>query len=98
MKDGACTHCKGTEIYEIEEARIPNYESSNGVDALTLTAHYGASGGSGMFGVKSARSVVRISAYVCAACAYTELYAQNLDVLDRLASTSGTGVHKVTRS
>ena len=56
MKDGTCTHCEGTEIYEIEEARIPNYESSNGVDALTLTAHYGPSGESGMFGAKSARS------------------------------------------
>jgi len=39
---------------------------------------------------------VRITAYVCAACAYTELYAKDLELLAKLAARSAGNVRKVT--
>lgn len=80
MKTAACPKCANRELYVVDEALIPNYEYKNAIEPLTLTAHFGpnpeAAGA-------SMRVPVRIEAYVCTKCAYTELYAKDLEVLAR---------------
>jgi len=98
MKQGGCPKCRGLDLYEIEEALVPDYSSNNASYPLTLTAHYGRTGEIGIFGDKMARVGVRVSAYVCASCAHTELYAKDLDTLAKLAAQRAGGVRKVTRS
>jgi predicted nucleic-acid-binding Zn-ribbon protein len=97
MKQGGCPKCQGRDVYEIEEAQQPDYDSHNMSYPLTLTAHYGPTGKMGFFGDKMARADVRIAAYVCASCAYTELYAKNLDALATFAQQGVGGVRKVKR-
>lgn len=93
MKTGACPKCSGRDIYEIEEMESPMDRSANAVVPVTLTAHYG------MYGkhMANARIHVGITAYVCATCAYSELYAKDLDVLERLAGAKDSKVAKVKR-
>lgn len=94
-QSGECPKCESTEILVIDEAQIPNYEYSNSVNPLTLTAHYGAYGGAGFFGgAKMERACVGIEAYVCGKCAYTELFAKDLELLERFAQE---GVGNVRR-
>ena len=96
MKDGGpCPKCQSRDVFVIDQAQIPNYEYSNSVVPLTLTAHYGPTGETGFLGMgKSERVPVRIEAYVCSSCAFTELYAKDLDVLARFAAE---GVGNVRR-
>jgi hypothetical protein len=79
----------------IDEAVIPHHKYSNSTLPLTLTAHYEETG-SGLLGAKSGRTPVRIEAVVCASCAYTELFAKDLDVLERFARTGRGNVRRVT--
>jgi predicted nucleic-acid-binding Zn-ribbon protein len=98
MKDaGPCPKCASRELYVIDEALIPDYQSSNYAYPLTLTAHYGPTGEMGFFGDKSKRVPVRIEAYVCATCAYTELFAKDLEVLAQFARTGAGNVRKLAR-
>ena len=96
MKNGeACPKCESDEVYVVDEAQIPDYQYSNSVRPLTLTAHYGPTGATGFLGMeKSERTPVRIDAYVCAKCAFTELYAKDLDVLERFAREGVGNVRK----
>lgn len=96
MKNGEpCPKCGAGDRYVIDEAKIPNYEYANSVEPLTLTAAYTSTGASGFFGDKQARIPVRIEAWICAGCAYTELYAKDLDVLERFAREQLGGVRRV---
>jgi predicted nucleic-acid-binding Zn-ribbon protein len=97
MKQGACPKCNGREIYEIDETLLSDHDSANGCYPLTLTAYYGETGEIGWFGSKIARRGVGIGAYVCASCAYSELYAKNLELLAEFARAGVGGVRKVTR-
>jgi predicted nucleic-acid-binding Zn-ribbon protein len=97
MKQGACPQCQGREVFEIDEVLQADYSSSNATYALTLAAHYGPTGEVGFFGDKMTRVEVRATAYVCASCAYTELYAKDLDRLAALADKRVGGVRKVKR-
>jgi len=90
-----CPKCGGVELYVIDEALIPDYRYTNSTVQLTLTAHYEPSG-SGLWGAKSVRTPVRIEATVCASCAYTELFAKDLDVLERFARNGAGNVRRVT--
>lgn len=96
MKNGGpCPRCGAVDRYVIDEAKIPNYEYSNSVEPLTLTAAYTTTGESGLFGDKQARIPVRVEAWVCAGCAHTELYAKDLDVLARFADERLGGVRRI---
>ena len=97
MKQGGCPKCQGRDVFEIEQALQPDYSSDNMSYPLTLTAHYGPTGKMGLFGDKMSRVGVGIAAYVCASCAYTELYTKDLDVLATLAAQGAGGVRKVKR-
>jgi predicted nucleic-acid-binding Zn-ribbon protein len=97
MKKGACPKCQGRDMYEIEEALLPDRDSANMSYPLTLTAHYGPTGKMGFFGDKMDRAEVRVTACVCATCAYTELYAKELASLAMFAEQGVGGVRKVKR-
>lgn len=96
MKRGTCPKCSGQNVYEIEQILAPDYTSSNMQYPVTLTSHYGTVVATGFYGDKLGRASVGVSAYVCGACAYTELYAKDLDVLAKLAEQGAGGVRKVT--
>ena len=92
---GECPKCGCTEILVVDEALIPNYEFSNSVEKLTLTAHYGEYGARGAFGsTKKSRVGVGMHAFVCGKCAYIEFYANDLDVLRQFATNRVGNVRK----
>ncbi len=90
-----CPRCSGDDRYAIQQVLLADGTSVNGVDTFTLTAHYGETGESGLFGAKMGRSVVRAEAVVCAKCGYTELYAKDLAVLERFAAERVGGVRRL---
>ena len=90
-----CPRCSGDDRYAIQQVLIADNTSANGIDAFTLTAHYGETGESGLFGAKMGRSAVRAEAVVCAKCGYTELYAKDLPVLERFAAERQGGVRRL---
>lgn len=94
MKTGVCPKCSSKELYEVDEALVIDQDSRNGVYPFTITAAYG------MYGkdMANARIAVGARAYVCVACAYTELYARDTDVLERLARSGAGNVRRVTRT
>ena len=49
-KTGTCPKCESKDLFVVDEARIPNYEYSNSVVPLTLTAHYTDTGEKGLLG------------------------------------------------
>lgn len=79
----------------VEEARIPNYEYANSVEPLTLTAAWAEDGPRGFLGPTKARIPVRLEAYVCAACGYSELHAKDLATLERFAREGLGGVRRI---
>jgi len=93
MKTGACPKCKSRELYEIEEVLTPDHRTKNTLYPLGISAAYG------MYGKDMAneRIAVHVSACVCAKCGFTEMYAKDLSVLERLERTNAGGVRKVTR-
>jgi predicted nucleic-acid-binding Zn-ribbon protein len=99
MKNGEpCPRCEGEEIYEIAEASMPDWRYSNSVVPLALTAHYGEHGATNLLGIdKPSRVEVKVSAYVCRGCGYTELYAKDLELLERLLAHGDAGVRRVRR-
>jgi predicted nucleic-acid-binding Zn-ribbon protein len=86
MKDGKCAKCDGENVYEITEALAPHHKYANSAVPVTLTAHYGPTGESGFLGDKMGQVTVRVSAFVCGTCGYTELYAKDLDRLARMGT------------
>lgn len=98
MKHGKpCPKCDAVDCFVIDEAKVPDYTSADAVAPLTVTAAYTSTGKSGLFGAKQDRVPVRIEAVVCAGCAYTELYAKDLDVLERFARSGLGGVRREGR-
>ena len=92
-QSGMCPKCGATEIFVVDEARLPNYEYSNSVVPLTLTSHYTTTGETGLLGgPKMGRASVHLAAHVCGRCGAVEWYAKDLDVLRRLASEPDAGV------
>lgn len=87
MKSGVCPKCRGEKLYVIDEAQVEDFTSANSIYPACLTAHYGPSGETGWFGDKNKRVAVRFSVYVCASCAYSETYANNLDLLAKFAKS-----------
>jgi predicted nucleic-acid-binding Zn-ribbon protein len=93
-----CPKCRGQRFFEIEKMLVPNYEFANSVEPFTLTAAYTETGvvTKGIFGgPETARYGAEASAFVCAGCGYTELYARQLDVLEHFASRQLGGVRVV---
>ena len=97
MKNGVCPKCAGEKVFEIAEAKLPNYEYADSTVPLTLTAAYVPTGKTGMFGDKKTRLSVRVSAYVCGACGYSELYAKDLEQLQTFSTQRQGGVRPVLR-
>jgi predicted nucleic-acid-binding Zn-ribbon protein len=89
-----CPKCGARDRYVIEEARTPHPKFINAVRPLTLTAEYAETGESGLFGDKMDQIYVSVEARVCAGCAYTELYAKDLEVLERFAQEGLGGVRR----
>ncbi|NVB84407.1 MAG: hypothetical protein HOV81_38890 [Kofleriaceae bacterium] len=85
MKAGKCANCDGEKVYEITEALLTHHKYANAFLPLTLTAYYGPTGEAGFFGDKLDRVTVRVSAFVCGGCGYSELYAKDLDRLAKMA-------------
>ena len=98
-KSLVCPKCQGQRFFEIEKMLVPNYEYSNSVEPFTLTAAYTDTGREtkGIFGSSAeiARIGAEASAFVCASCGYTEVYARELDVLEDFASKGEGGVRVV---
>ncbi|NUP06772.1 MAG: hypothetical protein HOW73_12020 [Polyangiaceae bacterium] len=95
MKNGVCPKCESSEIYVVDELKIPNYEYSNSVVPLTLTAHYGETGETGFLGsAKMERVGINLRALVCGDCAFTEVYVDNLDRLKKFAAQRQGGVRR----
>lgn len=90
-----CLRCGSADRYAIQQVLLADNSSANGVDPFTLTAHYGETGETGLFGAKMARTAVRVEAVVCAKCGHSELYAKDLDVLERFASERLGGVRRL---
>lgn len=90
-----CLRCGGDDRYAIQQVLIADGDSANGVDPFTLTAHWGETGETGVFGAKMARTAVRAEAVVCAKCGYSELYAKDLPVLERFAAERLGGVRRL---
>jgi hypothetical protein len=81
-----CASCGKTAHYLVPRAQLPNYESSNGVEVFTLTAHYGETGETGLFGVpQKERTGIELSARVCAACGHVAWFVPQLNQLARFA-------------
>lgn len=95
MKSGACPKCQSKDLILIEEATVPDHESSNTVHPASLASHYGPSGEMGWMGEKLARTSVGFSVYVCGACAYSEIYARDLDRLREYARSRSANVRPV---
>ncbi len=99
VKNTACPKCQGSELYAIDEVLVIEHDSANGAHPFTLTSHYGGTGEPGFLGMeKQVRTAVKAEARVCASCAYTELYAKNLDVLARFAKEKLGGVRRLGKS
>ena len=97
-KSLVCPKCQGQRFFEIDKMLVPNYEYANSVEPFTLTAAYTETGQvtQGFFGgAEMARIGAEASAFVCAGCGYTEVYARELDVLEDFASKGVAGVRVV---
>lgn len=64
---------------------------------LALAGAVLPTGKTGVFGNKVEERVVSLEAWVCADCGYTDLYARDLDLLSRMASTGKANVRYVER-
>ena len=93
MKTGGCPKCKSTELFEIEQMTTPNWRYSNSVEVVTVAAGHGPYGKN----MKNERIHVKASAYVCAKCSYMEMYASDMDILERLATAGTHHIKKVKR-
>jgi predicted nucleic-acid-binding Zn-ribbon protein len=100
MKANAtCPKCASQDLFAIDRALMPDHESSNTVVPVTLTAHYGPTGEQGWLGNPvHAVSSVPIEVWVCARCAYVELYAKDLRQLGLMAEDGSGGVRRVSSS
>ena len=93
----SCASCGHGEFYEVPTARVPNYEFSNSIEDLTLTAHYGPTGETGLFGAaKHDRVGIRMSARVCAKCGHIHWFVKDLAQLAEFADAGHAGVRRVT--
>jgi len=81
-----CGSCGETKGFVVSEALVPNYEFSNSIEPLTLTAANLD---------KEKRVPVKLSARVCGGCGRVELFVKDLAVLERFATLK---VGNVTRS
>jgi predicted nucleic-acid-binding Zn-ribbon protein len=90
-----CAGCGSKDAFVIDEVVTPDYQSSNCVDTLTITAAYAETGEVGLLGAKHTRYRVRLEAQVCAECGYTQLYSKDLDVLAQLARRKLGNVRRV---
>jgi len=99
VKDGVCPRCESTDLYAIDEVLIGAPDSVNGVFPFALTAHYGYTGETGFLGMGTQRRTeITVEARVCARCAYTELYAKDLDELANFANEGVGGVRRLRKA
>lgn len=82
----ACASCGETKGFVVSEALVPNYEYSNSVEPLTLTAANLE---------KEKRVPVKLSARVCGGCGRVELFVKDLAVLERFATLQVGNVKKL---
>ncbi len=81
-----CPKCKGQRFYVIEKPLCgpPGSLRSDSV-VLGVAHHEAPTGNKGLFEPTMATFVAPLEAWVCAECAYTELYTRYLSVLEHLA-------------
>jgi hypothetical protein len=91
MAEWSCSGCGAREGYLVAEARIPNYEFSNSVEPLTLTAAW-VKTGKGLLGGGGERIPVKLGARVCGGCGRVELAVLDLTVLEGFAKGGLGGV------
>ena len=90
-----CPACGGTGAFVVSKAQVPNYEYSNSIVPLTLTAHYGETGESGLFGAPvKKRSTVGLRARVCRSCGHVSWFVRELDRLAEFAEKGHGGVRE----
>jgi predicted nucleic-acid-binding Zn-ribbon protein len=95
---GQCPRCEGQSFFAIDEVNSPNYNYSNSFEPLGIACLYDRPKGiSWVGGKKGTRLTCTLEAWVCKSCAYTEFYAKNLALLERLAA-AGDGVRTVESS
>lgn len=88
-----CLACGGTKAYAVTEALVPNYEYSNSVEPLTLTAANLDKESPGFFS-PTERVPVKMSARVCAGCGRVDFFVQDLAVLERFARARAGNVRR----
>lgn len=89
-----CVVCGESKGYLVSEALVPNYEYSNSVEPLTLTAANVDKENPGFFS-STERVGVKMTARVCGGCGRIEFFAQDLAVLERFARLRAGNVRKV---
>jgi predicted nucleic-acid-binding Zn-ribbon protein len=86
-----CPKCEGTKLYVCEN-RQPNHRYSNSVVNFHITSVRLIDEG----GSESRHDVGAYETWSCAACGYTEWYAQDKDgVLERLSKVADSGVRVI---
>lgn len=70
-----CPKCDGKRLWVIERFRIPG-ESADG-KVLPVVPHQPATGGGGFLGFTKVQSVGHVDLYLCDACGYSELWAED---------------------
>ncbi len=89
-----CPKCAGRVFYVVEQTKMSDGRSANGTIPVALAAQYMPTG-KGLFGDTYSRVEAQLDAWICAGCAYSELYARDLRVLEQLRVAGAEGVSLV---
>ena len=89
-----CSACGETSGYLVTEVVSPNYEFSNAIEPLTLTAAMLENKKAGLFSSAQERVPVKLAARVCGGCARVEFFVQDLALLERFAAAGIGNVRK----
>lgn len=88
-----CVHCGTTGRLHVDRAQVPHYEYANAIKPFTLTAHYGETGQTGLFGSSvKARVGIELRAEVCRGCGHVAWFVRDVDQLEGFARAGHGGV------
>lgn len=88
-----CPKCSSRTLYAVDLLNMPDPLRHEFVSPLTLTTFAGALRFSDA--TRAGPHNVHLEAWVCADCAYTELYALDLETLEALAAQGEGWVRKI---